>query len=168
MFKSHLTYPATLQKGHVVLTGYQPGLATMCNGARWVFISCLVLECGCIYCATLIQNLIYYEEIALLTGMLFYLQVLEDTLERIEESFTCCVCRDAQVSAALCPCGHLACIECAKRLSECPLCRKQINTVQRIFLPTIQVEGATCASISLQTVMESPGHRHCHKRKRET
>lgn len=94
-------------------------------------------------------------------------QVLEETLERIEDSFTCCVCRDAEISAALCPCGHLTCIECAKKLSDCPLCRKQIERVQRIFLPTIQCKGAACASISLQTVTKSPGHRHCHKRKRE-
>lgn len=95
------------------------------------------------------------------------IQVLEETLERIEDSFTCCVCKDAEISATLCPCGHLTCIDCAKRLTECPLCRKQIQTVQRIYLPPIQCKDAACASISLQTVTKSPAHRHCHKRKRE-
>lgn len=94
-------------------------------------------------------------------------QVLEETLEKIEDSLTCCVCRDAEISAALCPCGHLTCIDCAKKITDCPLCRKQIETVQRIFLPTIQCKGASCASISLKTGTQSPGHRHCHKRKRE-
>ena len=69
--------------------------------------------------------------------MLFYLQALEERLVRLEESFLCCICRDAEISTALCPCGHVtSCAECSEKLTECPLCRKKIEHIQRIFLPT--------------------------------
>ena len=56
---------------------------------------------------------------------------------RIEESFLCCVCRDAEISTALCPCGHVTCCsECSEKLTECPLCRMNIERIQRIFLPS--------------------------------
>lgn len=94
-------------------------------------------------------------------------QALEDTLDTIEESFTCCVCCDDEISAALCPCGHLACIQCANKLVSCPICRTKMETIQEIFLPKIRCKGASCASsISLRTVT-SPAHRNCHKRKRK-
>lgn len=64
-------------------------------------------------------------------------QALEDKLVRLEESFLCCVCRDADISTAMCPCGHVTCCsECSEKLTECPLCRVKIDHVQRIFLPT--------------------------------
>lgn len=96
-------------------------------------------------------------------------QVLEETLEKIEDSCTCVVCRDEKISAALCPCGHLTCWNCANKLVECPLCRHHIDKVQKIFLPVIQDKGGACASISsisLKPVVNSTSQKHSNKRRR--
>ena len=70
-------------------------------------------------------------------NLLFYFQALEEKLVRLEESFLCCICRDSEIATALCPCGHVTCCsECSEKLTECPLCRKKIEHIQRIFLPT--------------------------------
>ncbi|WAR13370.1 MYLIB-like protein [Mya arenaria] len=95
--------------------------------------------------------------------------VLEETIVRISETYTCCVCRDNELSAVLVPCGHPTCYDCAKQLTDCPMCRRKIDSVQRLFLPAIQCEGAMCASsVSLKTA-KSPLHSHrlCQKRKRD-
>lgn len=43
----------------------------------------------------------------------------------------CCICMDAPVGAALTPCGHAhTCLECARRLRLCPLCRAQLTGIQ--------------------------------------
>ncbi|KAH3773999.1 E3 ubiquitin-protein ligase MYLIP-like [Dreissena polymorpha] len=95
-------------------------------------------------------------------------QVLEETIERISETYRCCVCRDNELSAVLIPCGHPTCLDCGKQLSLCPLCRAKIENVQQLFLPAINCRGATgTSSISLKTGNNTSKHRHCHKRKRE-
>mmetsp|Transcript_16253 Transcript_16253/g.18635 ORF Transcript_16253/g.18635 Transcript_16253/m.18635 type:complete len:145 (+) Transcript_16253:68-502(+) len=40
---------------------------------------------------------------------------------------TCCVCLERQANCLFKPCLHLkCCMECSRRLTECPLCRSQI------------------------------------------
>jgi len=77
--------------------------------------------------------------------------VLEETLEEIADTLTCCVCADSELNTALVPCGHLLCWDCAQRLTECPLCRTEVTARQRVYYPTCK--GATdMRSVSLKVV----------------
>jgi len=41
---------------------------------------------------------------------------------------------DANIDCVFLDCGHLCtCVQCGKRLSECPLCRSYIIRVVRVF-----------------------------------
>ncbi|KAJ6645279.1 E3 ubiquitin-protein ligase MYLIP, partial [Pseudolycoriella hygida] len=61
--------------------------------------------------------------------------------ERIAEAFTCHICMDNPMNSIFVPCGHVICCEkCALRCETCPLCRSQVSTVNKIFLPTFQSE----------------------------
>eukprot|EP00002_Diphylleia_rotans_P035037 TRINITY_DN7596_c0_g1_i2.p1 TRINITY_DN7596_c0_g1~~TRINITY_DN7596_c0_g1_i2.p1 ORF type:complete len:258 (+),score=58.08 TRINITY_DN7596_c0_g1_i2:725-1498(+) len=45
----------------------------------------------------------------------------------------CRICWDGRASEIFLPCGHvIACFQCSRRISECPLCRKQIERYQTI------------------------------------
>ncbi|KAA3671691.1 E3 ubiquitin-protein ligase RNF34, partial [Paragonimus westermani] len=47
---------------------------------------------------------------------------------------TCCVCLNAVPDCALDPCGHVAmCYKCAVELTDCPLCRRHVQRVLRIY-----------------------------------
>eukprot|EP00388_Colpodella_angusta_P047266 GDKK01072208.1.p1 GENE.GDKK01072208.1~~GDKK01072208.1.p1 ORF type:complete len:466 (-),score=69.51 GDKK01072208.1:550-1947(-) len=52
------------------------------------------------------------------------------------ESMRCVVCWSNKIDAAFDPCGHMStCMTCAEKLLEgCPICRKEINKVLRIFM----------------------------------
>ncbi|UJR29255.1 hypothetical protein I4U23_010469 [Adineta vaga] len=46
----------------------------------------------------------------------------------------CKICMDATIDCVFLDCGHLCtCVQCGKRLSECPLCRSYIIRVVRVF-----------------------------------
>ncbi|XP_017771772.1 PREDICTED: E3 ubiquitin-protein ligase RNF34 [Nicrophorus vespilloides] len=46
----------------------------------------------------------------------------------------CKICMDAQLDCVLLECGHMAtCIDCGKRLAECPICRQYVTRVVRTF-----------------------------------
>ncbi|XP_055344938.1 baculoviral IAP repeat-containing protein 3-like [Paramacrobiotus metropolitanus] len=46
----------------------------------------------------------------------------------------CSVCLDKKVSLCFTPCGHAICCDvCAKRLRECPLCRKRVTGKIKLF-----------------------------------
>ncbi|KAJ8303475.1 hypothetical protein KUTeg_019871 [Tegillarca granosa] len=64
-------------------------------------------------------------------------ELLKQKLERIQDSFMCRVCMDAEISTVLIPCGHIVCCNgCALQLTECPLCRTGIQIAQKAFLPS--------------------------------
>ncbi|KAF4523706.1 hypothetical protein B566_EDAN011570 [Ephemera danica] len=46
----------------------------------------------------------------------------------------CCVCMEEFVSAGFNPCGHaITCMECAKKLEQCPMCRQNIVSVLHLY-----------------------------------
>ncbi|KAL1379641.1 hypothetical protein pipiens_003753 [Culex pipiens pipiens] len=58
--------------------------------------------------------------------------------ERILEAVTCIICVDNQMDTMFLPCGHIAaCRQCAEQCDRCPLCRANIECVQKAFLPPV-------------------------------
>lgn len=52
----------------------------------------------------------------------------------IAESLLCNVCMSAEANTAIIPCGHtVACVRCLERLDNCPVCRKPIERLLRIY-----------------------------------
>lgn len=50
------------------------------------------------------------------------------------ETLTCKVCLENEIGCAFLPCGHTStCIICASSLGNCPICRRQINAMLRIY-----------------------------------
>lgn len=46
----------------------------------------------------------------------------------------CKLCMDAPLDCVLLECGHIAtCIDCGKKLAECPICRQYVSRVVRTF-----------------------------------
>lgn len=54
--------------------------------------------------------------------------------EQLPAEDLCKICMDAPVEAVFLECGHLvACLNCSKILSECPVCRQYISRIIRFF-----------------------------------
>ena len=51
----------------------------------------------------------------------------------VEEDDLCKICYDREMNCALTPCGHMVCFECSKRIKACPVCRRRVFKVQRVF-----------------------------------
>lgn len=58
--------------------------------------------------------------------------------ERIREAITCPICADGEIDTTFLPCGHMtACRTCAVQCDRCPLCRSNIESISKIFLPPL-------------------------------
>uniref|UniRef100_A0A182PGP6 RING-type E3 ubiquitin transferase n=1 Tax=Anopheles epiroticus TaxID=199890 RepID=A0A182PGP6_9DIPT len=58
--------------------------------------------------------------------------------ERIREAITCPICADGEIDTTFLPCGHMtACRACAVQCDRCPLCRANIESTSKIFLPPL-------------------------------
>uniref|UniRef100_A0A182FA70 RING-type E3 ubiquitin transferase n=1 Tax=Anopheles albimanus TaxID=7167 RepID=A0A182FA70_ANOAL len=58
--------------------------------------------------------------------------------ERIREAITCPICADGVIDTTFLPCGHMtACRACAVQCDRCPLCRSNIKSINKIFLPPL-------------------------------
>uniref|UniRef100_A0A182R628 RING-type E3 ubiquitin transferase n=1 Tax=Anopheles funestus TaxID=62324 RepID=A0A182R628_ANOFN len=58
--------------------------------------------------------------------------------ERIQEAITCPICADGEIDTTFLPCGHMtACRACAIQCDRCPLCRANIESTSKIFLPPL-------------------------------
>lgn len=63
---------------------------------------------------------------------------LQQKLTRMEDSFKCKICMDAQIDTVFCPCGHMvSCHVCAGNVNLCPICRGMIQHVQHVFFPVM-------------------------------
>ncbi|KAN0009027.1 hypothetical protein ACTFIU_008917 [Dictyostelium citrinum] len=50
------------------------------------------------------------------------------------ESDCCTICFDSKINAVLLKCGHCAvCLQCAKKINSCPICRKKIDSVVQMY-----------------------------------
>lgn len=56
---------------------------------------------------------------------------------RINEALTCRICMDNEINTVFNPCGHvMSCASCAEQCERCPLCRANITTANKIYLPS--------------------------------
>ena len=56
-------------------------------------------------------------------------------MDETVNSLLCKVCYDDTIGELFLPCRHLmCCIECSKKLSNCPLCRKVIVGTIKVYL----------------------------------
>lgn len=56
----------------------------------------------------------------------------KEQIENYKSRMTCTICYDRKWNTALIPCGHCLCSVCARRLTNCPQCRKHIDRRQRM------------------------------------
>ena len=56
----------------------------------------------------------------------------KEVLETIK-LFECKICMDELNKIMLVPCGHCFCLKCSKNLTECPICRSQIQSINNIY-----------------------------------
>ncbi|XP_032667891.1 E3 ubiquitin-protein ligase RNF34 isoform X2 [Odontomachus brunneus] len=62
-----------------------------------------------------------------------YKQSRED-VEKLSEEEICKICWDAPIECVILECGHMACcINCGKRMYECPICKQYVVRVVRFF-----------------------------------
>lgn len=70
--------------------------------------------------------------------------------ERLTEALTCVICADNIIDSMFLPCGHItACRQCAEQCDRCPLCRVDIESVNKAFLPPMMRTKSKTASISV-------------------
>ena len=53
---------------------------------------------------------------------------------KVPDSELCNICMDNPIDCLILECGHMGtCFTCAKSLSKCPMCRKQIVRIVKAF-----------------------------------
>jgi hypothetical protein len=61
-------------------------------------------------------------------------EAAESRLARLPEDLQCSICMLQEANAAIIPCGHaVACVRCIERCDDCPVCRKPIDSILRIY-----------------------------------
>ena len=57
-----------------------------------------------------------------------------DEIRMLEEGKKCKICKDKPIGIVFLPCGHLAsCVDCAKTVKLCPICKTAISQTVRVF-----------------------------------
>ena len=54
------------------------------------------------------------------------------TIETIK-MFECKICMEKLNKVMLIPCGHCFCLECAKNIEVCPICRSEVKGINNIY-----------------------------------
>lgn len=58
----------------------------------------------------------------------------QQDIEAVPEEMVCKICMDSIIDCVLLECGHMvACTQCGKQMSECPVCRQYVVRVVRTF-----------------------------------
>lgn len=61
-------------------------------------------------------------------------KINEQNLDDIPDENLCKICMESVIDCVLLECGHMvSCVNCGKRLSECPICRQYVIRAVRIF-----------------------------------
>ena len=64
-----------------------------------------------------------------------YLKFREASITELDHLKTCVICMDKKIHYAFLPCGHVcACHYCLIQIKECPLCKKEIKGLLKIYL----------------------------------
>ncbi|XP_039249104.2 uncharacterized protein LOC120326822 [Styela clava] len=52
-----------------------------------------------------------------------------------DEAFACAICLENAKNTVFQPCGHIcSCQTCALKLNDCPICRRRIQQMSRVYL----------------------------------
>lgn len=63
-----------------------------------------------------------------------YKQAQTVAVEELHEGDVCKICWDAPIECVILECGHMACcLDCGKRMAECPICKGHVVRVVRFF-----------------------------------
>ena len=54
------------------------------------------------------------------------------TIETIK-MFECKICMEKLNKVMLIPCGHCFCLDCARNIQECPICRSDVQGINNIY-----------------------------------
>lgn len=58
----------------------------------------------------------------------------QDSSDDIDERQLCKICMEREIDCVLLECGHyLACVTCARKLADCPVCRQNVIRCVRTF-----------------------------------
>ena len=61
---------------------------------------------------------------------------LELENRRLKDQQTCKICMDHEIGVVFQTCGHLiSCVQCARALNDCPLCRQPIDGTVKTYMP---------------------------------
>ena len=58
----------------------------------------------------------------------------EKRVKELQDEKSCKICLDKTIDCVIQPCGHLcACLECARALKKCPVCRVKITEIIKVY-----------------------------------
>ena len=58
----------------------------------------------------------------------------KQNMDEISDENLCKICMERAIDCVLLECGHMiSCVNCGKRLAECPICRQFVVRAVRIF-----------------------------------
>jgi len=60
-----------------------------------------------------------------------------DRINEYIKRFTCCICKKNEANCLLNPCGHVLCSICSRKISNCPICQTEIESVSNINLGSL-------------------------------
>lgn len=60
--------------------------------------------------------------------------IIDSSRQNILTKNKCCICMEAEIETAFIECGHMvACLECSKLVTRCPICRKKVRKSLRVY-----------------------------------
>lgn len=63
------------------------------------------------------------------------LQYEDDQPDTTEIDSSCIICTESTKNTIMIPCNHVCCcVKCAKPLKRCPICRTQLEDIQRVYI----------------------------------